>query len=90
MFRLAFEISSGPITWIYLAEILEDKAMGLCAALIWLGTLVISAVLPTIAASVGNDRIGLIWLTCGATTSFGWIYLYLNMPETKGKTNQEI
>ena len=85
MYRLAFEISSGPITWIYLAEILEDKAMGLCAGMVWFATLVVSAVLPSIAAAVGPRRIGLIWLACGATTSFGWIFLYFFMPETKDK-----
>ena len=90
LYRFAFEISSGPITWIYLAEILEDKAMGLCAGLIWFGTLVVSAILPSIAASVGKDKIGLIWLTCGASTTIGWFYLYFSMPETKGKTKQQI
>ena len=88
VYRLAFEISSGPITWIYLAEILEDKAMGLCAGLIWFGTLVVSALLPTIAAAVGPNGIGLIWLACGATTAFGWFFLYFCMPETKNKTKK--
>ena len=90
VYCFSFEISAGPITWILLAEILEDKAMGLCTGFMWFGSVVISAVIPIIAAAVGPNGTGKIWVGCGISCAFGWIYFYFYLPETKGKTKQEI
>ena len=46
IFIALFEFSSGLIIWLYLAEILHDKALGIAIALNWFFNLIISITTP--------------------------------------------
>ena len=48
LFICFFEFSSGPITWLYMAEILQDKALSIGAFLNWFISLAISIAIPLI------------------------------------------
>ena len=86
VFICAFEISSGPVTWVYLAEMLQDKAYSLATAIIQIIATAISAALPFITYSLKDDhsKYGYIWTACGILTTLGTIFLYIYMKETKG------
>jgi hypothetical protein len=72
--------------WLYTAEILHDKAMGLASGTHWALVLLNATATPGIAASLGQDQTGYIWISCGICTGLGYIFLYIYMYETKGKT----
>ena len=46
VFIAFFEFSSGPILWLYMAEIMADKAMGIATFISWSMSLVISVSIP--------------------------------------------
>lgn len=47
-FMVSFQLSWGPVVWLYNAEILTDKAVGLATFLLWTSNLIMTIVSPTI------------------------------------------
>lgn len=47
-FVFSFQASSGPVTWLYMAEIMQEKGLSIATVLNWLFTLLFSFVTPTI------------------------------------------
>jgi hypothetical protein len=90
LFIALFEFSSGPITWLYMAEIMQDKSVSVATVLNWLMNLVISIITPGLVKSIGSDNIGYIFVTVGALTTLGTIFIFFFMLETKGKSPQQI
>merc|ERR1712127_550244 len=87
-FIAAFEFSSGPITWLYMSEIMQDKAVSIATVLNWLVTLVVSAITPSITKPDSN--IPYIFFTVGILTILGALFMIVFMKETKGKSQNEI
>ena len=75
-FIAVFEFSSGPITWLYMAEIMQDKSVSVATVLNWLMNLVISIITPGLVKSIGSDNIGYIFIAVGALTTIGTIFIY--------------
>ena len=50
LYRIAFELSAGPMMWLYNAEILHDKAMGLASGSHWVLVLLISTTIPGVVS----------------------------------------
>ena len=90
LFIILFEFSSGPITWLYMSEIMQDKALSIATVLNWTINLVISVVIPGLVKDIGDANIGWIFIFCGGTTVLGTLFIALFMKETKGKTPQQI
>ena len=90
IFIAFFEFSSGPITWLYMSEIMQDKTQSIATVLNWLVNLVISLVTPSLISSIGKDNIGYIFMSVGVLTLIGAIFMYFFMIETKGLSPQEI
>ena len=42
LFVILFEFAQGPITWLYMAEVMEDKAVSLGTAINWLMVIILS------------------------------------------------
>jgi Na+/melibiose symporter-like transporter len=89
-FIAVFEFSSGPITWLYMAEIMQDKSVSMATVLNWLMNLVISIITPSLVKAIGNENIGYIFITMGMLTTCGTLFVYTFMLETRGKSPQEI
>lgn len=92
---LSFELSSGPITWLYMAEIMDDKGTGVASALNWLMNCIIGAVVPyAIAAATDggrhDERVGWIFIVCAILSFFGLIFILVFMKETRGLTKDQI
>ena len=83
LFIAFFEFSSGTITWLYLAEIMQAKAIGIATFLNWTVNLIVSIAVPY---SVRAFHIGYIFLFLGIFTFIGTLIIIFLMIETKGKT----
>lgn len=87
LFIAFFEFSSGPIVWLYNAEIMRDKAVAIATFLNWFISLVISVSIPFL---VKKFDIGWIFLSFAIFTAIGSIFIAIFMKETRGKTQAEI
>jgi SP family galactose:H+ symporter-like MFS transporter len=87
----SFAISLGPIFWLLISEIYPLKirgfAEGTAAAANWTANLVVSLTFLTLVEGLGPTRT--FWLY--ALFAIGaWIFSYYLVPETKGRTLEEI
>lgn len=87
LFIAFFEFSSGPIVWLYNAEIMRDKAVAIATFLNWFVSLIISVCIPFL---VKKYDIGWIFLSFALFTLLGTIFIAIFMKETRGKTQAEI
>jgi MFS transporter, SP family, xylose:H+ symportor len=101
LFIAFFEFSSGPITWLYMSEIMQDKAQSFATVLNWLVNLGISAGTVPLLTAIGyydggddntesHTKIGYVFLGMGIMTTIGTLFIAAFMKETRGKTAQEI
>ncbi len=91
VFIASFAFSLGPVVWVILSEIyptsIRGRAMSIATMAVWIGTATIGQMIP-----LSLDRLGpaiTFWifaLFCIPTIWIGWKML----PETKGKTLEEI
>jgi len=86
IFIVAFEFSSGPIVWLYMSEIMCDKAQSVATVANWMMNLIISIICPPLVSAIGDDNIGYIFISTGGLTLIGTIFLVVYMKETMGKT----
>jgi len=82
-----FEFASGPIVWLYNAEIMRDKGVAIATFLNWFVSLIISVCIPFL---VKRFDIGWIFLSFAIFTLLGTIFIAIFMKETRGKTQGEI
>lgn len=82
-----FEFGPGPITWLYMSEIMQDKAVSIATVVNWMVNLLVSATIPAIIKGIGEDNIGWIFIVCGGLTAVGFLFMACFMEETRGKTN---
>uniref|UniRef100_A0A7S3IVE3 Major facilitator superfamily (MFS) profile domain-containing protein n=1 Tax=Strombidium inclinatum TaxID=197538 RepID=A0A7S3IVE3_9SPIT len=87
LFIAFFEFSSGPISWLYAAEIMQDKAVSIGTFLNWSLSLVISITIPLLVKRV---PLGTIFMALGVFTTLGTLFVVFFMRETRGKTQEEI
>lgn len=86
----SFSIFWGPTPWVYLGESfplrVRPKAIALGSATNWLWNFLLSFFAPRIAADIGP----LILLIFFGMLLFGYVYVYLFIPETKGLSLEEV
>ena len=87
----SFAISLGPIFWLLISEIyplkIRNSAEGLSAAFNWGSNLLVSLTFLTLLQMIGPTRT--FWLY-GLLAVAAWIFSYFRVPETKGRTLEEI
>ena len=88
VFICAFEFGPGPICWLYISEICNDKATSVATVVVWFWTLVVSIVSPFLI----NEWLpeGKTWLLFAGTSALGLLFLACFMKETKGKSEEEV
>jgi len=86
-----YAMTLAPITWVLLSEIFPNRirgaAMSLCVSALWIACFGLTATFKPINAALGAS--GTFWLY-GAICLVGFVVLYLWVPETKGKSLEEI
>jgi SP family arabinose:H+ symporter-like MFS transporter len=90
-FVACFASSLGPIPWVILSEIFPTKirgvAMSLCVMVLWVGVMLISQFTPILLSDLGPSYT--FWLFM-INAVFLLLFTYKMIPETKGKTLEEI
>lgn len=86
-----YAMTLGPITWVLLAELFPNKvraaAMGICTFALWTGCCTLTYTFPLLNSWLGSY--GTFWLY-SAICIAGFIFLYKYLPETKGKSLEQL
>lgn len=86
-----YAMTLGPVTWVLLAEIFPDKlrakGMAVCTFMLWTASFLLTYTFPLLNKSLGSY--GTFWIYSGICLA-GYIFFYNRLPETKGKTLNEI
>lgn len=81
----------GPLLWLLISEIIPLRfrglGMGLCVLFVWVVNFVMGLVFPTLLSALGLNFTFLVFVIVGVL-SIGFVYYFV--PETKGKTLEEI
>jgi sugar porter (SP) family MFS transporter len=91
LFVAAFSMAMGPISWIVNSEIfptkLRGRAMAISIFLLWLACYLVSQSFPILLEKIGPART--FWFYAGCSLASA-IFVLLCVPETKGRTLEEI
>ena len=86
-----FAFGLGPIFWLLISEIypLKNRGVAMSAVTVtnWTTNLLVAATFLTLVAELGQA--GAFWLY-GVVAIAAWIFIYSLVPETKGKTLEQI
>ena len=86
-----YAMSLGPVTWVLLSEIFPNKvrgiAMAVCTFSLWVGCCTLTFSFPSLNSSLGSS--GTFWIY-SAICLIGFIFFILQLPETKGKSLEQL
>jgi MFS transporter, SP family, arabinose:H+ symporter len=90
-FIASFASSLGPIPWVIISEIFPTKtrgiAMSIAILMLWVGVVLITQLTPVLLKEAGGAVT--FWIF-GGNAILLWLFTYKMIPETKGKTLEEI
>jgi sugar porter (SP) family MFS transporter len=90
-FVAAFAVSIGPIMWVLFSELFPNRIRGVAISFVGLissaVSFVVQLVFPWELANLGNARTFLIF---GIFAAIGFVFILLKVPETKGKSLEEL
>lgn len=91
LFTGAFASAMGPVPWIIISEIFPTKirgqAMSVATLVIWASCYLVSQTFPMLVDGIGNAKTFWIYALCSLA---GLVFVVACVPETKGKTLEEI
>ena len=91
VFIASFAVSIGPVAWVVIAEIfpnkLRSKAMSVAIVTLWAFTFLVSLTFPIILDRLGG---GAAFAIFGAMCLLLLFYVIFRLPETKGKSLEEL
>lgn len=87
----SFGVAMGPVVWVVLAEIfptrIRGRAMGVSIVALWIACFAVSQTVPKMFETFGQAAT--FW-TYGVMCAVCFVYVLLLVPETKGKSLEEI
>eukprot|EP00298_Acanthocystis_sp_HF-20_P011945 c19649_g1_i1.p1 GENE.c19649_g1_i1~~c19649_g1_i1.p1 ORF type:complete len:368 (+),score=113.09 c19649_g1_i1:517-1620(+) len=90
-YLLCFGFGMSPVPWVMNSEIYPLRARSACASIAvgtnWLSNFIISGTFLSVADSIGISETFWIFASIGIV---GWLWIYFKMPETFGKSLEEI
>jgi sugar porter (SP) family MFS transporter len=91
LYIASFAISLGPVFWLMISEIyplnIRGKAMSVASFANWGSNFLVALSFPVLLATLGGA--GSFWLFA-ALGIVAWFFVYFRVPETKGRTLEEI
>jgi MFS transporter, SP family, arabinose:H+ symporter len=92
-FIAAFAMSLGPISWLFCSEVFPNKvrgrAMAVAAFVVWLACYLVAQTFPMLNDNPAIGPAKTFW-AYAAVSAFTFIFTLLFIPETKGRTLEEI
>jgi len=86
-----FAIGMGPIPWVLISEIFPNKIRGraasLATAFLWIGTLLMTATFLNLKQTLGLSGVFGLY---ASLSLFSFLYILKEVPETKGKSLEQI
>lgn len=86
-----YAMSLAPVTWVVISEIFPNRirgtAMSVAVAALWVASFVLIITFPALNRTFGAA--GTFWIYAGVCVA-GFLYVQWRLPETKGKTLEEI
>jgi hypothetical protein len=84
----SFVFAPGPITWIYMSEVMNYKGVAVGTAINWLLELIIGLISkPMLESETIGDYTFMIF---AGTYTFATIVIFIFLKETRGKTEAEV
>jgi MFS family permease len=86
-----YAMSLAPVTWVVISEIFPNRirgaSMAVAVSALWIACFLLTFSFPFLNASLGPA--GTFWLYA-AICAAGFIFIKLKLPETKGKTLEQL
>ena len=86
-----YAMSLAPVTWVVISEIFPNRirgaAMAVAVSSLWIACFILTYTFPILNAKLGSA--GTFWLYAAICVA-GFFYIKLKLPETKGKTLEQI
>ena len=86
-----YAMTLGPVTWVLLAEIFPNRVRAVAVATstfaLWVGSATLTYTFPLLNVALGSY--GTFWVY-SAVCLAGFLFVCLNLPETKGKSLEEL
>jgi SP family arabinose:H+ symporter-like MFS transporter len=86
-----FAFGMGPVPWVVISEIFPNKIRGRAASVatsaLWTGTLLVTFTFLSLIRAVGVSGTFTIYAVLSA---FSFVFIWIEVPETRGKTLEEI
>ena len=87
----SYAMSLAPVTWVIISEIFPNRirgaAMAVAVSSLWIACFLLTFTFPILNAKLGSA--GTFWLYA-VVCVLGFIFIFAKLPETKGKTLEEI
>lgn len=91
LYIACFAFSFGPITWVVISEIFPTKLRGVAMSVatfsLWVAVYLVTQMFPILLEAIGPAST--FWVF-GAMAVLAFVFVYTQIPETKGKTLEEI
>ena len=87
LFVCAFEFAPGPVVWLYMGEIMNEKGLSAGALANWTFTLVIGLITPTLMSPEGFGPARTFWLF-GFFNILAVAFIMVFMKETRGLSDE--
>ena len=91
LYIASFAISLGPVFWLMIAEIyplrIRGTAMSAASIANWGSNFIVALMFPVLLAGLGGAT--LFW-AFAIIAVVAWVFIYLRVPETKGRSLEEI
>ncbi len=86
-----YAMSLAPVTWVLISEIFPNRirgaAVSIAVSALWIASFILTFTFPLILAAIGSAAT--FWLYA-AICFIGFIFIWLRVPETKGRTLEQI
>jgi sugar porter (SP) family MFS transporter len=86
-----YAMSLAPVTWVVISEIFPNRirgaAMAVAVSSLWIACFLLTYTFPMLNVQLGSA--GTFWLY-GAICAAGFMFVFFKLPETKGKTLEQI
>ncbi len=91
LYVASFAISMGPIVWLVIAEIFPNRVRAIASSIasvaLWMANYLVSQTFPVLLNSIGP---ALTFWIFGILSAFAFLFTLKAVPETKGKSLEEI